>query len=157
MKIIKLIILVFSLSLSIPIYAQAKDILHNENKAANNFYNSNLTTLNQTFGIEKLDFQKKVPTLVLYNKTTNFYDTYLYIGSDYTYINSNVIFKNRSNIFIDLFLGNDFFMESNSLMPNTSFILDEDARYPVRDSFNPYGASNISEALLGGVLGLLFN
>lgn len=137
-------------------YAQVKDILYSEKSATYNIYTPHLTA-NQTFGLEKVDFHTEVPTLVLYNKTTNFYDSYLFNNDNYTYFNSSVIFKNRSNFFTDLFLGKDTFMESNSLMPNTFFMLDEDARYPIRDSFNPYGASNISEALVGGVLGFLFN
>ena len=56
-----------------------------------------------------------------------------------------------------LFLGNDSFIESNTLLLNQPLLLDEDVSYQVRDSFNPYGASNFSEAVLGGVLGLLFN
>ena len=98
-----------------------------------------------------------MPSLVLYNRTTNSYDTYLSNNGCYSYSGSNTHFRNKSSFFTNLFLGNSSFSESNSLLPKSSLLLKEDGSYIVRDSFNPNGASNFSEAVLGGVLGLLFN
>ena len=143
------------LSLSISLYAQkdswgAKDTT---------FYfqvpNSNIT--NHSLNFKSLSVPKNIPSLSLYNPTTNRYDNYLGNGDDYIYSNSTIFFENKANFFTNLFLGNDSFMQNNSLMQSHPLIWDEDSTYRVRDSFNPYGATNMREALLGGILGLLFN
>jgi len=152
----KSILLLICLLLGISICAQTKDTLLLKNPMFN-FNTPNFTRTDNTFGLKNIDFQKNASSLFLYNSTTNLYDTYINDGSTYIYSNSTIFFENKSNIFIDLYLGNNSFMESNSLMQNTSFILDKNATYWVRDSFNPYGAANMREALVGGVLGLLFN
>jgi len=135
-------------------YGQTDDSIQNINSV---LYFSGSYSIDQPIGLEKLDVQEEMPSLVLYNRTTNSYDTYLSNNGSYSYSGSNTHFKNKSNFFTNLFLGNNSFSESNSLLPNSSFLLEEDGSYIVRDSFNPNGASNFSEAVLGGVLGLLFN
>ncbi|WP_076456525.1 hypothetical protein [Zobellia uliginosa] len=142
--------------MSISLYAQSKDSLVTKGTTFH-FHVPNFNATNHSLNFKSLSFPKNIPTLSLYNPTTNMYDNYLGDRNGYTYTNSTIFFDNKSNFFIDLFLGNDSFMESNSLMPNHPFIWDEDATYRVRDSFNPYGATNMREALSGGVLSLLFN
>lgn len=155
MKIIKSVL--FFLFLSISFYGQNGDSLQNSKRFRPALYTPGLGDTNGHYVLKMPNFQTDVPTLVLYNKTTNLYDTYLNINNSYIYSGATTRFKNRSNFFTSLFLGNDSFSESNSLLPNRSILLTDDLNYRVRDSFNPHGASTISEALLGGVLGLLFN
>ncbi len=157
MSSIKSAILLIYLLLGVSIYAQSKDTLLLAKGETFNFYVPNFTTINQTLSLKNFDFQKNLPTLSLYNKTTNMYDNYLNKGNGYMYSNSNFFFENKSNFFIDLFLGNNSFMQNNSLIQNNYFMLGDDSVYRIRDSFNPYGASNMRQALVGGVLGLLFN
>jgi len=152
----KSISLIISLLLGISIFAQSKDTLMLKNSMFN-INAPNFKSTDNSFGLKNIDFQKNTQSLFLYNRTTNLYDTYTNDGSTYRYSNSTVFFENKSNIFIDLYLGNNSFMESSSLMQNTSFMRYENPTYRVRDSFNPYGAANMQEALVGGVLGLLFN
>jgi len=152
----KSISLIISLLLGISIFAQSKDTLMLKNSIFN-INAPNFKSTDNSFGLKNIDFQKNTQSLFLYNSTTNLYDTYLHDGSTYIYSNSTVFFDNKSNIFIDLYLGNNSFMENSSHMQNASFRLHENATYRVQDSFNPYGATNIQEALVGGFLGLLFN
>lgn len=154
MKIFRSVLLIFSLFLSMSFYGQTDDSLQNINSV---LYFSDSYSIDQPIGLEKLNVQEEMPSLVLYNRTTNSYDTYLSNNGSYSYIGSNTHFKNNSNFFTNLFLGNNSFSESNSLLPKSSLLLKEGGSYIVRDSFNPNGASNFSEAVLGGVLGLLFN
>ena len=156
MKIIRSVFMIFSLFVSMSFYGQTNDSLQNVKSLKSILYFSSFSS-NDHPGLEKLNVQEKVPSLVLYNRTTNYYDTYLSNNGSYSYSGSNTIYKNKSNFFTTLFLGNDSFIESNTLLLNRSLLLDEDVSYQVRDSFNPNGASNFSEAVLGGVLGLLFN
>ena len=157
MKIIKSVILILFLLLSISFYGQTKDSLQNVNDLSSKFFAAKFSSIDQPVVLKKLDIPTQASKLVLYNRTTSLYDTYLEVNGSYSYSSSNNIFRPKSNFFTTLFLGNNSLMENNNLLPNTSFLLDEGVSYPVRDSFNPYGASNFSEALLGGVLGLLFN
>ena len=158
MKIIRSILLIVSFFLSMSFYGQTIDSLQNGNNKKSIIYSSGFSSYDQKFDLQKLNIEAKEPTLMLYNRTTNSYDTYLTKNDSYSYIGSNVIFKNKSNFFTTLFLGDDSFIEGNSLLLNSSsLLLDEDVSYRVRDSFNPNGASNFSEAVLGGVFGLLFN
>lgn len=156
---LKLGILLFCLSSSIPYYAQTKDTLFARKNVVFNWNTQNMATTDQTYSFKKLDFKKNKPALVLYNNMTNMYDTYSSVSKNYMYNSSGVIFKNRSNFFTVLFLGKRSFMQSNSLMQSTysSIMFEENSRYQVPDSFNPYGASNFGEALVSGFLGLLFD
>ena len=157
MKIFRSILLINSLFLSIAFYGQTNDSLQNNNNKKSIVNFSGSSSQDQDFDLKKLNFETNVPTLFLYNRTTNSYDTYLNNDGNYTYSGSSTIFRNEPNFFTTLFLGNDSFIESNTLLLNRSLLLDEDVSYRVRDSFNPNGASNFSEAVLGGVLGLLFD
>ena len=157
MKIINSVVLIFCLFLSMSFYGQTNDSLQNVNTLNSRFYTPGFTAIDQPITLKKLDLQTKAPTLVLYNKTTNLYDIYLDVNDSYSYSGSKIMFRPESNFFTTLFLGNDSYIESNTLIPNSSLLLGEDVSYPVRDSFNPNGASNFSEALIGGVFGLLFN
>ena len=154
MKIFRSVLLICSLFLSMSFYGQTDDSVQNLNSV---LYFSGSYSTDEPIGLEKLNVQEEMPSLVLYNRTTNSYDTYLSNNGIYSYSGSNTHFKNKSNFFTNLFLGNNSFSESNSLLPKSSLLLEEDGSYIVRDSFNPNGASNFSEAVLGGVLGLLFN
>lgn len=158
MKIIKPLLLIIPFFLSISIYGQTDDSLkYLENKRPDLLV-SNFSSNDEQFGLRVWNVGKKEQPLLLYNRNTNSYDIYLNYNGNYSYSGSSTIFKNKSNFFTTLFLGNDSFLESNTLlMNNRSLLLDEDVSYMVRDSFNPNGASNFSEAILGGVLGLLFN
>ena len=156
MKIARSVLLISSLFLSITFYGQTNDSLQNVKSLRSKLYTSTFSSVDQPIVFKKLDIQTKAPTLVLYNNTTNLYDIYLNVNN-YSYSGSSTVFKNKSNFFTTLFLGHDSFSESNSPLQNRSLLLDQDVRYIVRDSFNPNGASNFSEAVLGGVLGLLFN
>lgn len=156
MKFIKSVLIIFTLFLSMSFYGQKNDSLQNVTNTKSILYLSNFSS-NDHLSIEKLNVQTKTASLVLYSRTTNSYDTYLDSKGVYSYSGSSTIFKNKSNFFTTLFLGNDSFIESNTLLLNKSLLLEEDVSYRVRDSFNPNGASNFSEAVLGGVLGLLFN
>ncbi|MBZ9632189.1 hypothetical protein LB465_15510 [Salegentibacter sp. LM13S] len=155
MKITKPLILIFCLFSSLSFYAQTKDSIKS---ISSKFYTHvGSSAIDQPLSLKKLNFQRSTPSLVLYNSTTNLYDIYLDGNGSYSYSGSNIRFRHKSNFLTTLFLGNDSFTESNTLLPNSTLLLDEDDTYRVRDSFNPHGASNISEALIGGVLGLLFN
>ena len=156
MKFIKSVLIIFTLFLSMSFYGQKNDSLQNVTNTKSILYLSNFSS-NDHLSIEKLNVQTKAASLVLYSRPTNSYDTYLDSNGVYSYSGSSTIFKNKSNFFTTLFLGNDSFIESNTLLLNKSLLLEEDVSYRVRDSFNPNGASNFSEAVLGGVLGLLFN
>lgn len=139
-------------------YGQVNDSLQSVNDTTSILKFSRIYSQNQTYDIRNLNFQSGTNSLVLYNETTNSYDTYLNYEGNYSYSGSSTFFKNDSNFFTNLFLGNDSFIENNSLlMNNRSLLLDDDVRYIVRDSFNPNGASNFSEAIIVGVFGLLFN
>jgi len=154
---IKSILLSICLLLSVFLYAQSKDTLFAKGTTYN-FHVPNFNATDYSLNFKSLSFPNNTPTLSLYNSTTNMYDNYSSNGNGHTYSNSTLFFENRSNFFIELFLENDSFMESNnSLMQNHFLIWGEEPTYRVRDSFNPYGATNIREALVGGILGLLFN
>jgi len=64
MNSIKSVILLICLSLSISLYAQSKDTLLLKNLAFN-FKSPNFTTIDKTFGIKNLGFQKSVTPLTL--------------------------------------------------------------------------------------------
>ncbi len=119
-------------------------------------YAPNFMTTAITLDLKNIDLTKDRLTLSLYNGTTNMYDTYVGVGDDHVYGGSTVSFTERGNVMTNLFLGSDSFLESNPLLiQNPVFFPGED--YRVRDSFNPYGATTMGEALFGGFLGLLFN
>lgn len=157
MKIFRSVLIIFFLLLSMSFYGQTNDSLQNLKSKKTILYFSSFSSNDKPFALEKLNVPTKTPKLVLYNRTTNSYDKYLNHNGSYSYSGSTTIFKNKSNFFTALFLGNDSFTESNTLLLNRSLLLGEDVSYRVRDSFNPNGASNFSEAVLGGVFGLLFN
>ena len=157
MKIFRSITLICSLFISFSFFAQANDSIQSADSMGLNLYTSHYSSIDQPIGLKKLDIQKDAPSLVLYNQTTNLYDIYSNVGNGYRYSGSNSVYRNKSNFFTNLFLGNDSFAEQNTLIPTRTFLLDEDVNYIVRDSFNPNGAANFSEAVLGGVLGLLFD
>lgn len=157
MKIIKSVLLVSSFILSTTFYGQTNDSLKNVQSLRSNFYTNTFPSIDDPIVFEQLDIKLNAPTLVLYNRTTNLYDIYLNVNSNYSYSGSNTVFKTKPNFFTTLFLGNDSFMENNRLVPNSSLMLGENVSFIVRDSFNPNAADNFSEAVLGGVLGLIFN
>lgn len=110
-------------------------------------YSSDFSYSDKTFLFKKLNFHDQREPLLLYNSTTNSYNVYLKDSNGYSYIGSKTIFRYKSNSLTF----------NNTLIPN-SFSLNEDVlTYPIKDSFNPYGASNFKEALVGGFLGLLFD
>ena len=154
----KSVLIIFSLFLSMSFYGQTNDTLQKLKDSKSILYFSSISSNDHTIDLDKLNLQKEAPILVLYNGTTNSYDHFINNNGSYSYSGSATFFKNKSNILTTLFLGNDSFIESNTLLiNNSSLLLDEDVSYMVRDSFNPNGASNFSEAVLGGVFGLLFN
>ena len=155
MKIIRSIYLIFFFLFSVSFYGQVNDSLQYFKDSKSILY---FSSNDDPLDLDKLNFQSEASSLVLYNGTTNSYNMYSNFGGDYSYKGSTTIFRNKSNFFTTLFLGNDSFVEGNTLLVNNkSLLLDEDVSYMVRDSFNPNGASNFSEAVLGGVLGLLFD
>lgn len=156
MKVIRPVLILCSLFLGMSFYGQTNDSLQNLKKKSV-LYFPGFSTNDQSSSLKKLDFQTVAAPLVLYNGTTNAYDIYSNYNGGYSYSGSNTIFKTKSNFLTTLFLGNDSFVESNTLLLHRSLSLDENHSYRVRDSFNPNGASNFSEAVLGGVFGLLFN
>lgn len=158
MKFINSVFIICGIFLSMSFYGQSNDSLQKLNDTKSILHFSGISSQDQTFDFKNLNFHSDAPSLVLYNDTTNSYDTYLNYNGNYSYFGSSTIFRNKSNFLTNLFLGNDSFVESNSLLINNRFLLlDEDVSYMVRDSFNPNGASNFSEAVIGGVFGLLFN
>ncbi|QYA26148.1 hypothetical protein G3I01_11700 [Gramella sp. MT6] len=157
MKFSKSIFIILSFFLSISFYGQTNDTLQNGNISNSQFYNSSRYSIDQPFVPKNLNMKSEAQNLVLYNETTNLYDVYLHTDDSYSYSGSNSIFRSKTNFVTTLFLGSNSVMENHSVLPSTSLLLSEDVSYPVRDSFNPNGASNFSEAILGGVFGLLFN
>ncbi|MCH4822098.1 hypothetical protein ML462_02845 [Gramella lutea] len=157
MKIFRSTLLLCSFFISFSFFGQANDSIPNLKSKTFSLYNTSSRSMDQPVTLKKLDIEPETPTLVLYNNSTNLYDIYFNVNDAYSYGGSNTIFETNSNFFTTLFLGNDSFTESNTLLPNTSLLLDQDVRYIARDSFNPNGASNFYEAVLGGVLGLLFD
>ena len=157
MKIFKPIVLICSLFLCISLHGQTNDSLQNVNSKKSILYFSTISSNDQYVSLEDVNVQAEVPPLVLYNRTNNYYDSFLANNGTFEYSGTTTSFKNESNFLMTLFLGNDSFIESNPLLLNRSLLLDQDETYQVRDSFNPHGASNFSEAILGGVLGLLFD
>ncbi|MBZ9629710.1 hypothetical protein LB465_02880 [Salegentibacter sp. LM13S] len=156
MKKNKFVVLICCLFICLSFYGQTNDSLQNVNSVKSNFFNSGFSKVDQPFVPKKLNIQTNASTLVLYNKTTNLYDNYVGNNDSYGYSSSNTMFRNKSNFFTTLFLGNASSMENNTLLPNRSLLLKDD-NYIIRDSFNPNGASNFSEAVIGGVLNLIFN
>lgn len=152
---IKSVVLLIYISLNLSVYAQTNDTLLTKS-AAINLSVAKFNTTGHTFRLKSLKIPKRKTTISVYNKTTNLYDNYLENRNGYIYSNSNIIFETKSNFLIDLFMGNNSFNQNNSLMQN-HYMLDVHSTYRVRDSFNPHGASNIREALVGGFLGLLFD
>lgn len=152
MKITKPVLLIIFLLISISFYGQTKDSVQNLD-----FLSSNFSTTQESLFTHDLDIHSQTSSLILYNRTTKLYDTYSVADSIYVYRGSTSTFKPKTNFLTTLFLGNNSFVESNTLLENRTLLLYEDADYRVRDSFNPHGASNLSEALIGGFFGLLFN
>ena len=137
---------------SISIHAQIKDSVLNTSNLS-----SNSSTSSPTYFANNQDLYKSKYTLVLYNSTLDLYDTYSATSDVYNYSGSTKFYKPKTNFLTTLFLGNDSFGESNTVLEHRSMLLADDVSYRIRDSFNPHGASNMSEALIGGVFGLLFN
>ena len=154
MKIKNLPVIFFFLSLSMSFYGQKKDSLQTGYDL--NFNNSS-TVFSTSQVLENFDYQAQYSKLFLYNNTTNLYNVYSNTDDSYVQNSFTNVYRPKSNFFTNLFLGNDRFPENNTLLLNKSLLIDEDVSYRVRDSFNPHGASNFSEAILGGVLGLIFN
>ena len=111
-------------------------------------------TLNTTSSLS-LNLPEREPVLSLYNPIANWYDTYLPVQEGY--VNSKTLMTSSPNprFLNDVFQGLD--LNRQSLVgiqftgPSVSTII------PVQDSFNPYGVSTMGDALVAGVLGLLFN
>jgi len=157
MKFSKSVFIILSFFISISFYGQTYDSLQNGNISNSQFCNSSLYLIDEPFVAKDLKIKTDGQNLVLYNATNNLYDVYLYVNDSYSYSGSTSIFRSKPNFFNTLFLGSNSVMENNTFLSRTSLLLSDDVSYPVRDSFNPNGASNFSEAILGGVLGLLFN
>ncbi|SDR71392.1 hypothetical protein [Christiangramia echinicola] len=157
MKFSKSVLIIFSFFLSISFYGQTNDSLQKVKILNSQLYSSSLYLIDQPFVPKDLNIESDGQKLVLYNATTNLYDVYLDVDDSYSYSSSTSIFRYKPNFITTLFLGSNSVMENNTFLPRTFLLLSEDVSYPVRDSFNPNGASNFSEAVLGGVLGLLFN
>jgi len=157
MKIIRSVLIIFCLFQSVSFYGQINDSTQNVNALNSYFYTSSQSLKDQTYVLKNLKIQSEGQDLVLYNSTTNLYDVYLDVDNTYSYSGSTSMFRSKSNFFTTASLGNNSGMENNILLPRTSVLLGENVSYPVRDSFNPHGASNFKEAILGGVLGLIFN
>lgn len=153
----KSLVLTFFLCLTVPFYGQTKDSLEIAEGLNLNLYDPGFSNKEQPNLLQNFNTTSQTSNLVLYNGTTNLYDVYSASGEGYTYSSSTTQFRPKSNFFTTLFLGNDSFTENKTLLRNRSLLLDEDDSYRVRDSFNPHGASNFSEAIIGGVLGLLFD
>lgn len=155
MKIIRSVFLISSFLFSVSFYGQIGDSLQNGKDSKSILY---FSLSDDSFDLDKLIFKSEVPSLVLYNDVTNSYNTYSNYRGNYVYSGSTTFFKSKSNFFTTVFLGKDDFVESNTLLVKNRYsLLDEDVKYIVRDSFNPNGASNFSEAVIGGVLGLLLD
>ncbi|RXG15000.1 hypothetical protein DSM03_104158 [Leeuwenhoekiella aestuarii] len=94
--------------------------------------------------------------LSLYNPTHNWYDTYSVTEDGYTPNTTLMSYVPQAHVLTDGFSGSDL---SQALVRTQFNFFDPgfNTINPVRDSFNPYGASTIKDALLSGVLGILFN
>ncbi|WP_141878056.1 hypothetical protein [Gramella sp. Hel_I_59] len=152
MKSLKPILFISFLMFSISIHAQIKDSALNTSNLS-----SDISTSSPTYFANNQDLYKSKYTLVLYNSTKNLYDTYSATSDVYNYSGSTNIYKPETNFLTTLFLEDDSIGESEMVLEHRSMLLDDDVSYRIRDSFNPHGASNMSEALVGGVFGLLFN
>ena len=111
-------------------------------------------TLNTTSSLS-LNLPERKPVLSLYNPIANWYDTYLPVQEGYVK-NKTIMTSSQNPRFLnDVFQGSD--LNHKSLVgiqftgPSVSTII------LVQDSFNPYGVSTMGDALVAGVLGLLFN
>lgn len=92
----------------------------------------------------------------LYNPTHNWYDTYTATEYGYTPNTTLMSYVPQDQVLADGFAGN----ELGQALVRTQYNLFDpgfNTINPVRDSFNPYGASTMKDALLSGVLGMLFN
>ncbi|WP_298248322.1 hypothetical protein [uncultured Christiangramia sp.] len=152
MKSLKPLLFILVLTFSISINAQIKDSVSSVSDSS-----SDSSTSSPTYFANNQDLYKSNYTLVLYNSTTDLYDTYSATSDVYYYSGSTKFYKPKTNFLTTLFLGNDSFGESNTVLEHRSILLADDVSYRIRDSFNPHGASNMSEALIGGVFGLLLN
>lgn len=99
---------------------------------------------------KNIDFSKQEYIFSSFNRTSSLYDNYFIDDTTFTFSNSNMMYKPKSNILTDLFIEN-----SNNIQYHSFGI--NNVGMPVRDSFNPYGTTSIKTAIKGGILGLLFN
>lgn len=124
------------------------------------------TTFNKSVTSLQMPVQAKLaPTLTLpeftsaislYSPTHNWYDTFIPTGDAYVQSSSIMHQVSQTNFLRDGFSGNELSQtlvrsQYNLFAPGFNTI------NPVRDSFNPYGASTMRDALLSGVLGMLFD
>lgn len=155
MKIVRCISIIFSLLFSISFYGQVNDSIKILKDSKSILYHS---ANGVSFDLVRNHFKSKIPTLTLYDPAISSYNTYSSFNGSYIYSGVTSRFKKKPNFFTRLFLGDDSFVENNALLvSNRSLLLGENDSYMVRDSFNPNGVSNFSEAIIGGVLGLLFD
>ena len=102
-----------------------------------------------------LNLPEPEPVLSLYNPVSNWYDTYLPVQEGYVKSSTLMTASPNPRFLNDVFQGAD--LNRQSLVgiqftgPAVSTVI------PVQDSFNPYGASTVGDALVSGFLGLLFN
>lgn len=148
MKNSKRILLFLFIALHISTNAQTKDTLAKKNIIFKSYF-SDFKTPDYSIDFKNV-IPKKNSHVSIFNESMYVYDHYIHTGKEYTYTNSTLYYDN-SNSIINLILD-----QKASLMQNNAFMQNE-YKYPIRDSFNPHGATNMKQAVLGGFLGLLFN
>ena len=155
MNLFKSLLVIGCLVISSSIFAQNKGVGFTSNSIVNKPVNG-LQMPVQAKLAPALTLPEFTPAISLYNPTHNWYDTYTATEDGYTPNNTLMSYIPQNQVFKDGFSGHDLgqalvLTQYNLFNPGFNTI------NPVRDSFNPYGASTMKDALLSGVLGMLFD
>ncbi len=145
---IKFLFFFLCISISSSLCAQLKDSLSTKHRLFASS-NTSITTPSFNFNFKNRSPKKEV-IFSAFNPGTLVYDHYMHDGNTFIYSNSNLFYQGKTHPIINFMLDNDSFIRQDNYLIQKN-------NYRYRDSFNPYGASNIHDALLGGFIGLLFN
>jgi hypothetical protein len=148
MKNVKTVFLLLFIAFNISTNAQSLDSLTNKVVTLKSF---SLYYKTKDYSIDfKNLILKSDEYISVFNHSSNTYNHYFNKGDGYMYSNSNIYYQGKSNPIIN------YFIENNAVLQDP-FVRKNNNQYPVRDSFNPHGAKNIGQALLGGLIGTMFN
>ena len=96
-----------------------------------------------------MDFSKDQYIFTSFNPNTSLFDNYQNNNNNFLFMKSGISHSPKSNLFTEMVM-------NNPGMQNFPHAIRSNSR-PIRDSFNPNGATNMRDALLGGILGFIFN